>query len=465
MTAQQKKIIYNAFTHVTVSHQSHGQWRRPEASGQRNFSRLDPWVRLAQTAERGTLDTIFFADTVGVYDTYRGGWDTVAREAMQFPSNDPASLVSALGYATRNLGFVITSSIIQDHPFGFARRMSTLDHLTDGRVGWNIVTSYLDNAARNFGLDRLPLHDDRYTWAEEYTEVTYKLWEASWQDDALVLDAARGIYADPSRIRAIDHHGPRYSVAGPHLPQPSPQRTPVLFQAGASQTGRDFAARHAEVTFLPAVTTDSLRRDIADLNARLLRAGRRAGDLKYLTMIHPIIGSTEAEAQAKHREFLEWRQEESYFAHASGGIGFDLSKIDPDTPLKDVHTEYTQGGLRALIDAAHDKTATFGDVVRRRLNKPVVGTPEQIADEIGTWIAAGVDGFNLVPVVTPDWFDDFVDGVVPVLRDRGLIQRDYAEGTLREKLSGQGPYLDDTHPARRLRPWVAPTPERAFEPT
>ncbi|MFT3688291.1 LLM class flavin-dependent oxidoreductase [Paenirhodobacter sp.] len=454
MPTSQKKIIYNAFTHVTLSHQSHGQWRRPEAQDQRNFSRLEPWVRLARIAERGKLDTIFFADTVGVYDTWRGGWETVAREGMQFPSNDPASLISALGYATRNLGFVVTSSIIQEHPFNFARKMSTLDHLTDGRVGWNIVTSYLDNAARNFGLDHLPLHDDRYAWAGEYAEVVYKLWEASWEDGAVVTDTAAGIYADPAHIHAINHKGPRYSVAGPHLPQPSPQRTPVLFQAGASRAGRDFAARHAEVTFLPAVTPEALRADIADLNGRVVRGGRKVGDLKYLTMIHPIIGSTEAEAQARHREFLEWRLEESYFAHASGSIGFDLSKIDPATPLKDVHSEYTQGGLKALIDAAPDRNATFGDVVQKRLNKPVVGTPEQIADEIARWVEAGIDGFNLVPVVTPDWFEEFVDGVVPVLRSRGLIQSDYAEGTLREKLGGRA-VLDDSHPARRLRPWAA----------
>lgn len=449
-----RKIIYNAFTHVTPSHQSHGQWRRPEASGQRNFSKLAPWVELAKTAERGKLDTIFFADTVGVYDTYRGGWQTVAREGMQFPSNDPASLFSALGYVTEHLGLVLTSSVIQEHPFAFARKLSTLDHLTDGRVGWNIVTSYLDNAARNFGLDRLPRHDDRYAWADEYVEVAFKLWEASWQDEALLRDAENGIYADPSRIRAIDHKGARYSVQGPHLPEPSPQRTPVLFQAGASDAGRAFAARNAEVVFLPAITPQALRADIADFNTRLAASGRAAGDIRFLSSIHPIIGSTEAEAKAKHREFLEWRREEAYFAHASGGIGFDLSSIDPETPLKDIRTEYTQGGIRAVIEAAPDKSATFGDLIRSRLNKPFAGTPEKIADEIERWVEAGIHGFNLVPVVTPDWFADFVDGVVPVLRQRELIQHDYSPGTLREKLFGQRSALPDTHPARRLRPWA-----------
>lgn len=451
----QKKIIYNAFTQFTLSHQAHGQWRRPEAAAQRNFSRFAPWVRLARTAERAGLDTIFFADTIGVYDVYRKGWETAAREGMQFPANDPASLVSALAYVTEHLGFIVTSSILQDHPFNFARKLSTLDHLSEGRVGWNIVTSYLDNAARNFGLARLDAHDDRYGWAEEYTEVVYKLWEASWQDDAVVADLAGGVYADPARIHPIRHEGPRYRVDGPHMPQPSPQRTPLLAQAGASGAGRAFAARHAEMTFLPAITPASAAADIADLDARLGAAGRRPGDLKYVVGLHPIIGSTQAEARVRYEEFLHWRSEPGYLAHASGSIGFDLSEIDPDTPLAEVKSEYVQGGIRAVIDAEPDKQARFGDVLRQRLNKATPGTPEQIADTIGAWVEAGMDGFNLIPVTLPDWFDVFADEVVPILRKRGLIQSQYRNGTLREKLFGAAPTLPDRHPARRLRPWAA----------
>ena len=449
-----KKIIYNAFTQFTLSHQAHGQWRRQEAAAQRNFSRFAPWVRLARTAERAGLDTIFFADTIGVYDVYRQGWDTAAREGMQFPANDPASLISALAYATEHLGFIVTSSILQDHPFNFARKLSTLDHLSEGRVGWNIVTSYLDNAARNFGQPRLDGHDDRYAWAEEYTEVVYKLWEASWQDDAVVADLEGGVYADPARIHPIRHEGKRYRVEGPHMPQPSPQRTPLLAQAGASGAGRAFAARHAEMTFLPAITPASAAADIADLDARLAAAGRQAGDLKYVVGLHPIIGSTEAEARVRYEEFLHWRSEPGYLAHASGSIGFDLSVIDPDTPLADVKSEYVQGGIRAVIDAEPNKQARFGDVLRQRLNKAAPGTPEQIADTIAEWVRAGVDGFNLIPVTLPDWFDVFADEVAPILRKRGLIQSTYRDGTLREKLFGDAPTLPDRHPARRLRPWA-----------
>lgn len=446
-----REIIYNAFTHVTLSHQSHGQWQRPEAAAQRNFSKLEPWVKLARTAERGKLDAIFFADTVGVYDTYQGSREASVREGMQLPSNDPASLISALGYVTEHLGFIITSSIIQEHPFSFARKFSTLDHLTDGRVGWNIVTSYLQNAARNFGYDALARHDDRYQWAEEYTEVVYKLWEGSWQDDAVLADIVQGRYADPAKVHAIHHQGSRYRVEGPHLPQPSPQRTPLLAQAGTSGAGREFAARHAELTFLPAFTPESAQRDIAAINALLPKHGRQPGDIRFLTMIHPIIGSTEAEARVKHEEFLHWRSEPAYLAHLSGSIGFDLSSIDPDTPLTDIKTDAIQGNILAAIDAEPDKTARFGDVIRRRLNRAFAGTPEQIADEIARWTAAGIDGFNLVPVVTPDWFDNFVDEVAPVLRQRGLMKQEYRAGSLREKLFGASSVLPERHVAGSFR--------------
>lgn len=448
-----RKIIYNAFTHFTLSHQSHGQWRRPDAKAQLGFNTYAPWVEMAKTAERGKLDAIFFADVAGVYDTYRGGWETVAREGMQFPSNDPASLISALGYVTEHLGLVVTSSVLQDHPFSFARKMSTLDHLTGGRVGWNIVTSYLDNAARNYGYDQLEKHDDRYAWAEEYVEVVYKLWEASWQDDALIADQ-NGLYADPDKIHEINHVGHRYRVEGPHLLQPSPQRTPMLFQAGSSTAGRAFAARNAEVTFLAALTPEAARADITKTNALLVQQGRRIGDLKFLTQIQPIIGSTDEEAQRNYRRFLKWRADEAYLAHASGGAGFDLGKIDPTTPLADIETDYQRSMIRAVIDAEPDKTATFGDVIHRRLNKAFPATPERTADLIERWVEAGIDGFNLIPEITPDWYTIFVDEVVPVLRKRGLIQTDYSEGTLREKLFGETPTLPDRHPARRLRPWA-----------
>lgn len=453
-----RELIYNAFAHVTPNHHSHGYWRHPEGKGQTNFHKLQPWIDMARTAERGFFDVVFLADVPGVYETSRGQRDKAIRSGMQFPSHDPASLVSALAAATENIGFAVTSSVLQEHPFSFARKMSTLDHLSEGRVAWNIVTSYLDNAARNYGFDGLVKHDDRYIWADEYASVAYKLWEGSWEDDALRLDAEAGVYADPGKVHAINHVGERYRVEGPHIVQTSPQRTPVLFQAGSSEAGRSFAGRHAEVTFLAARTPESAAVDIADVRSRARLYGRDPEDVRAIAMLSPVIGSTEAEARARRREILDWFSIEALQAFWSGGIGVDLTAIDPDTPLTELRRQNgTRGTVRAFIDAAPTSAVTFADVLRQTISAQFAGTPEQIADEVERWAAAGVAGFNVVPVTTLGWWPEFVDHVVPVLQKRGLMQREYAPGTLREKLFRSGPHLPDSHPARRLRPWVETT--------
>jgi long-chain alkane monooxygenase len=455
-----RRLIFNAFTHVTPNHHSHGYWRHPEGRGQLEYKRLQPWIELAKTVERGRFDTVFLADVVGVYDRFRGNGDTAIRTAMQFPSLDPASLVSALAAATEHVGFAVTSSVIQDHPFDFARRMSTLDHLSDGRVAWNIVTSYLDNAARNFGHDKLEEHDERYRWAEEYVEVVYKLWEASWDDDARVADFERGVFAEPSKVRKILHRGARYSVEGPHLAEPSPQRTPLLFQAGGSEAGRTFAARHAEATFIAARTPESAAKHVADLRARARAFGRDGDELKIIVSLAPVIGSTEQEAQARRRELKEWLSVEALQAFYSGSLGVDLSDIDPNRPLSELLlTNHVRGNVRAFIEAAPDRTVTFGDLLKETVSARFAGTPEQIADEVQRYADAGVDGFNVVPVTTLGWWTEFVDHVVPVLQKRGLMQTEYAPGTLREKIHGRGPNLPDHHPARVLREVVRNGPQ------
>src|SRR5690348_4447058 len=217
-----------------VGHVSHGLWVH-ESNTRHRYTELDHWTELARLAEYGCLDAVFLADMLGTYDGFRGGPETALREAVQIPNLDPLMLLPAMAAATRNLGLAATFSTTYEPPFAFARRMSTLDHLTDGRVGWNIVTSYLPNAARNFGLaDQIP-HDERYRIAEEYLDVLYKLWEGSWDDDAIEVDREGDRYADPAKVRRIDHDGEFFLVAGPHLSEPSRQRTPVLFQASASK--------------------------------------------------------------------------------------------------------------------------------------------------------------------------------------------------------------------------------------
>src|SRR5690625_2354228 len=233
-----KPLAFSAFVMNTVSRLTHGPWRLAEA-GELDFNSLQYWIDLAKLLEKGRFDTIFFADVVGVYGPHRGDYRKYVEAGLQIPSNDPLVLASALASHTEHLGIAITSAPVQASPFTFARQLSTLDHLSNGRIAWNIVTSYLENAFKNYGYHDIVPHDERYAWAEEYLEVVYKLWEGSWEDDALLQDVESKLHADYDKIHKIHHEGKRYSVEGPHLVTPSPQRTPLLFQAGASEVGRE----------------------------------------------------------------------------------------------------------------------------------------------------------------------------------------------------------------------------------
>ena len=447
-----RRMLINAFSMNCVSHIQQGLWVRDDTR-QLEYTQLDPWVELAQILEKGCFDALFLADVVGVYDAYRGGPETAITEGMQIPVNDPALLIPAMAHATENLGFAFTSSILQTHPFAFARQVSTLDHLSRGRVGWNIVTSYLPNAGANFGFGGLPSHDERYDLADEYLDVTYKLWEGSWEDDAVLRDTERGIYADPAKIHPINHMGKHYNVAGPHLSEPSPQRTPLLFQAGSSTRGRRFAAKHAECVFV-VESRESLSgaaSAITDIRTQAIRQGRHPDDILFFQGVSPVVGGTEAEAKAKEAEYLEQFSTEGSLAHLSGSVGVDLGAIDLDQPLETIDSQAMRGFVKGLIDSTPDKTQTFRDLIRTRIaGQFLTGAPEQIADALQEWQKVGVDGFNLVYSVTPGTFVDFIDGVVPILQSRGLMQREYAPGPLRQKIFGN-PRLPDRHPAAAYR--------------
>ena len=424
-------------------------WTR-EDTRQLEFGSLDPWIELAKVAEEGCFDTIFLADVLGLYDNYKGTADTSLRQAMQVPVNDPMLLIPAMAAATEHLGFAFTSSVLQAHPFTFARQLSTLDHLTNGRVAWNIVTSYLPNAGTNLGFDGLPPHEERYARAEEYLEVIYKLVEGSWADDAVVDDRQRRIYVDPDRVRPIDHHGQYFDVAGPHLSAPSVQRTPVLFQAGMSERGREFAAQHAECVFVVG-SSRSGPAIAADLHKRALSHGRAGSDLKLIGGVAPIVGGTEAEALAKREEYERDLSIEAGLAHISGNIGADLGDIDPDEPLETFRTERVQGFVKNLLDSAPPGTRTMGDLDRSKLAGAwLVGSAEQVEDELQRRFENGLDGFNLTYTVTPGTFVDFVEGVVPILQQRGLVQTEYSVGSLRRKLFGTDK-LPTSHPAATFR--------------
>src|SRR5690625_1343146 len=251
-----KEIILNAFDINGAMHNSHGLWKHPNSKRHQQYKELDYWIKLAKLLEKGKFDSIFFADVLGVYDVYKKSKEPSIRDGMQVPINDPALLISAMASVTEHLSFAITASTTYEPPFGNARRFSTLDHLTNGRLAWNIVKSYLPNAARNYGLADMIKHDERYDIAHEYLEVSYKLWEQSWEEDAFVEDVASGTLIDPAKVHEINHKGKYFSVEGPHLSEPSPQRTPVIYQAGTSEKGRDFASKHAECVFVGGPTLD-----------------------------------------------------------------------------------------------------------------------------------------------------------------------------------------------------------------
>lgn len=450
-----KNIRFNAFTMNTAGHQSPGLWTHPrDRSGE--YRHLSYWTEFAQLLERGLFDGVFIADVMGVYDVYQGSADAALRHAVQVPVNDPMLLVPAMAAVTRHLGFGITFSLTYEHPYPFARRMSTLDHLTGGRVGWNIVTGYLDSAARNLGLEKQLAHDERYDLADEYLDVLYKLWEKSWEDGAVIRDRASGTFTDPTRVHAVGHHGKHYRVPGIHLSEPSPQRTPVLYQAGASSRGRSFAGKHAECVFISGPSPTVVRHSVDGIRGALVEAGRGAHDALIYAQALIITGRTREEAQAKYEEYSRHIDVEAALALLSGWIGIDFSGLDPDQTIEYIENDAGRTALASFSRSDPNRKWTVREAARfigLGGRGPVfIGDPGQIADELAAWQEqAGVDGFNLAYAVAHETFEDIVNLVVPELQARGRYPTAYASGTLREKLFGAGPGLPAHHAGRQVR--------------
>lgn len=452
-----KQIHFNLFEMNTVGHISHGLWVHPENNRHR-FNDLEFWTEEAKLLEAGLFDAVFLADVIGAYDGYRGGPETAVREAVQIPSNDPLLVVPAMAAVTKRLGFATTFSTTYEPPFAFARRASTLDHLTKGRFGWNVVTSYLPNAARNFGLTDQIAHGDRYAIADEYLDVLYKLWEGSWDDDAVVQDRENRIYTDPSKVRYINHVGEYYRVAGPHLSQPSLQRTPVIFQAGASASGKAFAAKHAEGVFVGGTTRESYRQNVADIRRLAEENGRGADAIRTFASAVIIVDKDRETALAKAEDFKRRSSAEGYLAHAGGG-GIDLAAYPKNALISDIlAAENDQGRDNSADNRRYAPGVTVADALETLTNFDrsafyVAGSPTEVADAVESWVAeTDLDGFNLRQFVTPGSAENFIEYVVPELQKRGLYRTAYEESTLRERLFGAGnARLPDTHPGARYR--------------
>jgi long-chain alkane monooxygenase len=450
-----RRIHFNAFSMNCVTHQSPGLWTHP-ADEMHRYTELDAWVSLARLLERGRFDGLFLADVIGVYDVYRGNRDAALKGAVQIPVNDPSLVIPAMAYATEHLGFAYTSSVLQGHPFTFARQISTLDHLTKGRIAWNVVASYLESTARSLGHAALLGHDERYDLADEYLEVCYALWEGSWEDDAVVRDRDRRIYVDPAKVHDVHHEGRHFKLDGCHLCEPSPQRTPVLYQAGASPRGREFAARHAECVFVSGPNPQVVGEYVRDTRERAGRLGRDPRDLRFFMFAKVVTGGTEDEARRKYDDFFEHADDEGGLALLSGWSGLDFSGFDPDQPIEYIETNAIRTLLQNFSRSDSKRKRTVREAAKAVAiggGGPVlVGAPEQIVDRFRAWLEVGIDGFNIVYMITPATFRDFVDGVVPVLQRRGLMQTDYQPGTLREKLYGRGhARLPDRHPVAHHR--------------
>lgn len=453
MTTRRMRLL--AFDFQGPAHLSAGLWRH-SSDQNAGYKRLSYWTEYATMLEEARFDGIFFADNVGYHDIYKGSADAALADGAQVPANDPFMVVSAMASVTRNLGFGITGSTSYEHPYALARKFATLDHLTEGRVGWNVVTSYSDSAARNLGTGQQVPHDERYDMAAEFIDVCLKLWEGSWQDDAVVRDVERCVYADPTRVHGIEHHGKYFDVPGFSMFEPSPQRTPVIFQAGGSSKGLKLAAASAEVVFVNAVSIPALRKQVDTLRTLTVDAGRDPDSVKVLQMLNVVCAPTD---EAAHQKYDAYRKLVSYagaMARYSGWTGLDMAQFDPDVPLEHVKTNAGQTMVDLFSKMDPDKVWTPRDIAEfvgiGGTGPTIVGSPTTVADELMRWMdETGIDGYNLAHAVKYRDIADFIELVVPELQRRGVMWSEYEGSTLREKVYGAGTVrLRDDHPGQRF---------------
>jgi FMN-dependent oxidoreductase (nitrilotriacetate monooxygenase family) len=448
-----RQIHFNAFEMNCVGHQSPGLWAHPRDRSWQ-YKDLEYWTDLAKILERGIFDGIFIADVIGYYDIYKGSNHHAIHQTAQIPVNDPLQLAAPIALATEHLGIGITASTTFEHPYTFARRLSTADHHTKGRVGWNIVTSYLESGAKNIGQGGLRRHDNRYEVAAEYVEVLYKLWEGSWEEGAVVRDREKRIFTNPDKVHEIGHKGKFFEVPGYHLCEPSPQRTPVLYQAGASGAGRAFSAQHAEWVFVAAPTKSVLKAYVADVRRQAAAAGRNPRKILTFNRVTVIVDETDAKAEAKFREYQQYASYDGALVFMSAWTGIDFGQYAPTDLVKKVDTN----AIVSVVDhlSSGDRSWTIEELAQwggvGGLGPVFVGSPETVANILQEWVKeTDVDGFNLAYAVTPESFEDIVNHLVPELQKRGAYPTAYRPGTLREKLFGDGSYLPAEHPAAGFR--------------
>lgn len=435
---RQDKLRLGAFFYATGHHVA--GWRHPasEADGGLNLERYVGWARRAEAAK---FDLVFLEDGAGIRDSNLRSSERTARSAHF----EPVTLLSALAAVTTRIGLVATTSTSFNEPYNVARRFASLDHLSRGRAGWNLVTSTTDAEAANFGGDGIARHADRYARAGEFVDVVLGLWN-TWDDGAVVIDRQSGQFSKPDGFRPLNHRGAHFAVRGPLNISRTPQGQPVLVQAGSSEPGKDLAARTAEIVFTANQTLSEAVAFYGDLKARLPRYGRTAADLKVMPGLFPVVGRSEAEARAKFDELQALIDPVVGLALLERMVGgFDLSGFDPDGPVPDLpEAEGAKSRQQLMFDLARREGLTLRQLYLRiagaRGHSQIVGTPAQIADEMEErFRAQGADGFNIMPATLPGGLDDFIALVLPELRRRGLFRLDYEGRTLRAHLGSRAP--------------------------
>lgn len=423
-------LINSPINHTVLS------WAHAEDNRLKALSDISLWTDLAKTMERGLFDAVFFADTPGVFDRYKDRMEDAIRYGVCWPSMDPLTLLGAIAGATERLGLAATISTGPHHPYSVVRQLSSLDYMSGGRVGWNIVTGHLRGEHRAYGLPELP-HDERYDRAEEYMEICYALWD-SVQEGAILADKQNGIFANPAKVKAVHHEGKYFQCRTVATAPPSPQGRPVLFQAGSSGRGQQFAMKHADVVFAIQPNGPGMMKFMDDLRSAARQFGRHP--VPPVTFgIQPIIGGTEEEARKKLDEIVERIPFEGAISRLSGSMGIDFAGMELDQPLADMQTQASQGLMKSFSNMVGDRPMTLREVAIRwglAGGMPqVVGSPEQVADQMETiWRETGCHGFNITPNIMPVSVEDFVNEVVPILQKRGIYPTEYLGTTLRENL-------------------------------
>lgn len=429
--ASAHRMHLNAFIMTTGHHIT--SWRQPTSAARASYD-VDHYVREAQAAERGKFDAVFFGDALDTGPNIRFG----APHAL-----DPLALIPAIAVQTDRIGLVGTVSASFQDPFTSARRLSSIDHISRGRAGWNVVTSARDSEARNFGRDDHYSYEERYERATEFAQVTSQLWD-SWEDAAFVEDKATGVFVDTDKVHPVNHVGTHFKVAGPLNVAPGPQRKPVFFQAGTTGPGRLFAAKFAEAIFTSQNHFEAAKTFYIEQKSLVAAQGRDGNGVKILPGLAPVIGSTTSEARRIVDDLQEHGGLEVAIDHLSSLFGLNLREYDLDGPVPTLDDPESLTGLRSryelFADIAERENPTLRELlaiyaVSRGL-RAVIGTPEMIADEMEKWFTQGAaDGFNIMPPIHPGMLDVFVDEVVPILQKRGLFRKDYTASTLRGHLS------------------------------